>query len=102
MFPFQVIRVDYADPIVYRSKTRNDLKKYILFFSCTVSRTVYLELVPNVTTSEFIRCLKRLITRNGRSKIIYYDNAKAFKKGAKLLQKIIKDEKWHHHLHQEK
>ena len=60
-FPFQVIGVDYAGPIFYRSQTRIDLKAKIILFSCSVSRAVYLELVPNLTTSEFIRCLKRLI-----------------------------------------
>ena len=47
-FPFQVIGVDYTGPI-YRSNTRKDLKGYILLFSCSVSRAVYLELVPNLT-----------------------------------------------------
>ena len=100
-FPFQVKGVDYAGHIFYRSKTRKYLKAYILLFSCSVSRAVYLELVPSLTTSEFIRCLKRLIARTGRPKIIYSGNAKTFIAGAKLLQKINKDEKWHHHLSQE-
>ena len=56
-FPLQVISVNYAGPIFYSSKTRKYLKAYILLFSCSVSRTVYLELVPNLTTSEFIRYL---------------------------------------------
>ena len=53
-FPFQVIVVDYAGPIFYRSKTRNDLKAYILLFSCNVRRAAYLELVPNLTTSNLL------------------------------------------------
>ena len=100
-FPLQVIAADYAGPIFYRSETRKDLKAYILLFSCSVNRALYLELVPNLTTSEIIRCLRRLIARRGRPKIIYFDNVKTFKVGAKLLQKISKDEKWHHHLNQE-
>ena len=100
-FPFQVIGVDYAGPIFYRSKTRKDFKAYILLFSCSVSRAIYLELVPKLTTSEFIRCVKRLIATRGRPKIIYSDNAKTFIAVAKLLQKINKDEKWQHHLNQE-
>ena len=91
--PFQVISVDYAGPIFYRSKTRKYLKEYILLFSCSGSRAVYLELVPNLTTSEFIRCLKRLIARRGRPKIIYCGVAKSFIARAKLLQKINKDKK---------
>ena len=77
------------------------MKAYILLFSCSVSSALYLELVPDITASEFIRCLKRLTDRRGRAKIIYSDNAKTFKAGAKLLHKINKDEKWPHHLSQE-
>ena len=88
MFSFQVTGVDYAGPLFYRSKTRNDLKAYIILLSCSASRAVYKELVPNLTTSEFIKCLKRLIARSGRPKIIFSDNAKTFKAGPKLLQKI--------------
>ena len=65
---------------------------YILLFSCSVSRAVYLQLVPNFT-SEFIRCLKRLMVRRERPKIVYSENVKTFKAEAKLLQKINKDEK---------
>ena len=38
---------------------------------------------------------------NQKRKVIYSDNAKTFKAGAQLLQKINKDEKWHHHLNKE-
>ena len=47
------------------TKTKKELKGYILLFSCSASRDVYFELLPNLTTSEFIRGLKRLIARRG-------------------------------------
>ena len=80
-FPSQVTGVDYACPTFF-SKTRKDLKAYILLFSCSVSRAVYLELVPKLTTSKFIRCLERLIARRGRPKI--KNNVKKFKVVTKL------------------
>ena len=61
--PFQVIGTDYAGPIYYRTKTKKKSKAYILIFSCNVSRPVHLELIPNTTTKEFIKCLKQLIAR---------------------------------------
>ena len=82
-FPFQVIGVDYACPI-FSSKIRKDLKAYILLFSWSVSRDVSFELVPNLTASKFIRCLRRLIARRSRPKI--KNNAKKFKVGTRLLQ----------------
>ena len=99
-FSFQVIGVDYASPIFYRLKTRKDLKAYIIFHSCSVCRAVYLELLPNLGSGEFARCLKRVIASRRRPEIIYSDSAKTFKAGSKLLQKINKDEKCHHNLNQ--
>ena len=52
--------------------------------SCSVKRDVYLELVPNLFTSEFTRCLKTLIAKRRRPKIIYFGNSKTFKAMAKL------------------
>ena len=63
--PFQVIGTDFAGPIYYRTKTKKESKEYILIFSCCVSRAVHLELIPNTTIKEFVKCLKRLIARRG-------------------------------------
>ena len=73
---------------------------YILFHSCSVCRAVYLELLPNLGSGEFARCLKRVIASRRRPEIIYSDSTKTFKAGSKLLQKINKDEKCHHNLNQ--
>ena len=102
-FPFPVIGVDYARPIFYCSNTRKDLKAYILLFLCSVSRAVYLELVPNIT-SEFIRCLKKLIARRGIPKVIYSDYnilVKHSKLGLSCYRRLIRTKKRHHHLNQE-
>ena len=61
--PFQAIGVDYAGPIYYRSKNKALSKSYILLlFSCILwyscsffSRAIRLELVPNLSTQEFIK-----------------------------------------------
>ena len=87
-FPFQDVGADYTGPTFFRSITMKDLTAYIL----AMLRAVYLELVPKVTTSKFIRCLKKLIARRRRN-INYPDNAKTFKTGANMLQKINKDKK---------
>ena len=43
------------------SKGKKDLKAYILLFSCSVSRALHLELMANLSTTKFIKSLKRLI-----------------------------------------
>ena len=75
---------------------------YILLFSCSVNRAVPLELVSSLTTTEFIKSFKRLISRRGKPNIIYSDNAKTFKAGAKWLNGINRDKKFHDFLSKER
>ena len=58
--PFQIIGTNFADSIYYHTKTKKELKAYVLIFSCSVSGAVHLELLPNTTTKELIKSLKRL------------------------------------------
>ena len=90
--PFQVIAVDFAGPIAYRTKGNKDGKAYIILFGCSLTRAVYLELLPNQTMEEFIRSLKQLIARSGRPEKIYSHNGKAFVAAARWLYKIMKEE----------
>ena len=99
--PFQVIGTDFAGPIYYRTKTKKESKACILIFSCSVSRAVHLELTPNTTTQEFIKCLKQLIPRRGKPSTIYSDNTKSFQAATKWLKQIIKSEQLHEHLRKE-
>ena len=55
---------------------------------------MHLELTPNLTTNEFIKCFKRLIARRGRPKTVYSDNAKTFQAAAKWLKLVIKNEEF--------
>ena len=81
--PFSVIGTDYAGPFICKTKGKKDIKVYLLLFTCSLTRAVHLEILPNQTTQEFIQALKRLIARRGRPKVIYSDNAKRFDKASK-------------------
>ena len=93
--PFQVIGVDYVGPIRYRMGGRKDGKAYIVLFACSLTRALYLELLPNLTTDEFLASLKRLIARRGRPQKIYSDNGKTFVAAAKWLKQVEKEERLH-------
>ena len=72
---FQVIVPDFESPTYYHTKrNKKKSKAYILIFSCSVSGAVYLELMSNTTTKEFIKSLKQLIGRRGKPSTIYSDN----------------------------
>ena len=76
--PFKVIGTDYAGPTYYS-----------LVVYC--SRAVHLELLPNQTTSEFMKPFKKLIARRGSPNIVYSDNAKTYVAVAKWIQNIKRD-----------
>ena len=97
--PFEVLGVNFAGPIAYKLKAKKEGKKrieegkaYILLFACSLTRAIHLELLPNQTTEEFIKSLKRLIARRGRPRKIYSDNGKTFTVAAKRLGKVMKAE----------
>ena len=106
--PFQTIGVDYAGPIKYRHK-KSEKKAYILLYSCSLTRAVYLDLLPDLTTEKFIRSFKRLVARRGRPRKVYSDNGKTFVAASKWVKNVMKDEelqnwlarneiKWQFHL----
>jgi len=90
---FQVIGVDFASPLKYRKGKKNEGKVYIVLYSCDLTRGIYLELLPNMKTTEFITSLKRFIAHWRCPEKIYSDNGKTFVGTANLLKTIMSDEK---------
>ena len=91
--PFEVVGVDYAGPIKYVTKRKKEAKTYILLFAYSLTRAVYIELLPDQTIDQFIPCLKKFVARRGRQNKMYSDNAKTFTAMSKWIRDIIKDEK---------
>ena len=48
--PFQVIGVDYACPLQYRISRQREGKAYVLLYACSLTRGVYLDLLPSLET----------------------------------------------------
>ncbi|XP_068720014.1 uncharacterized protein [Montipora capricornis] len=93
--PFNVIGVDFAGPVKYRNKRKEMRKAYVVLYSCSLTRGVFLELLPNLETGEFIKSLKHFIARRGRPSRVYSDNGQTFVAAAKWLKKVQKDEEFH-------
>ena len=91
--PFQVVGVDYAGPIRYRTKTKKEGKAYIILYTCSLTRGLHLELASTMETGEFLGSLKRLIARRGRPEKIYSDNGRTFVGAAKWLRQVMRDER---------
>ena len=71
-------------------------KSYILLFTCSASRAIHLELVPNETAEKFITAFKRLIARREAPEKMYSENAKTFIASCKRVKKLIKSEELNH------
>ena len=66
-----------------------------MLYSCSLTRGVFLELLPSLETTELIKSLKLLIARRGCPSRIYSDNGQTFVAAAKWLKKVQKDERFH-------
>ena len=76
--------------------TRGTAKTYICLFTCATSRTIHLELLPDLiseVSEAFIRGLQRFAGRRGTPVSITSDNAKTFKRANKDLAQLFRTTK---------
>ena len=76
--PYQVIEIDYAGPVRYQSSRKRERKAYILLYACSLTRGIYIDLLPNLEISECLHSLKGFIARRGRPHRIYSDSGRTF------------------------
>ena len=67
--PFEAISVDFAGPIKYVKRRKDEGKAYVLLYGCSLTRAVYLELMPSLDTTKFIERFKQFIKCNTMKKI---------------------------------
>lgn len=89
--PFSSTGVDFAGPFYVRyPSSENSNKVWLCLFTCCVVRAVHLDLVPDMTASAFLRCLKRFVARRGFPRKMISDNGKTFKGAARTLRALMK------------
>ena len=59
---------------------------------------MYLDLLPDQSTTEFLQSLKRFIARKGRPEKVFSDNGKTFIAAASWLKRVRNDEKLNDYL----
>lgn len=91
--PYQVIGVDYTGPIRYRISKQQEGKAHVLLYACSLTRGVYLDLLPNLEMAECLSSLKKFIARRGRPERIYSDNGRTFVGAAEWMKTVMKDER---------
>ena len=96
--PCQTIGVNFAEPIKYLKKPKQEAKSYIVLYACSLTRAVYLELLHSLETQEFLQSFKRLVARKGRPSKVYSDNAKTFVAAVRWLKKAQSDKNFNDYL----
>ena len=48
-YSFQVVGTDFTGPIMYCTKNKREKKSYIFLFTCSLTRAIHLELLPDQT-----------------------------------------------------
>ena len=91
--PFQVVGVDFAGPFIYKKDKRSTGKAYILLYTCSLTRAVYLDLLPSQSLDELLNSIKEFIARRSRPNKIYSDNFSSFVAASKWLKRVWKEEK---------
>ena len=88
--PFMYTAVDFAGPLYLRGTNDSEGRKvWICLFTCCVTRAIHLELVNELSTVAFIRCLKKFSARRGLPRKIVSDNAKTFKAAARAIELML-------------
>ena len=88
--PFYHTGLDFAGPLYVRDTVAADSRKvWICLFTCSVTRAVHLDIVPDMTSQAFIRCFKRFTSRRGFPVRIVSDNAKTFKSARRMIAESL-------------
>ena len=76
--PFSYTGVDYAGPLYvrpdYPAKSRCEQKVWICLYTRCITRAVHIDIVSDLSTPSFIRCLKRFISWRGMPYRMISDN----------------------------
>ena len=96
---FSFTGVDFAGPLLICTKGNATTRKvYICLFTCLVTRAVHLDIVLDMSTETFIRCIKRFAAHRGLPWRFISDNGKTFKAASRFLKLVFKDNTVRDHL----
>ncbi|XP_074645856.1 uncharacterized protein LOC141902115 [Tubulanus polymorphus] len=90
---FSSVGVDFAGPLLIK-ENGSEIKSYIALFTCMITRGIHLELTYSMNAEDFLMSFRRMMNRRGKPAIMYSDNAKTFKKSAKVMIRLYDQKKW--------
>ena len=78
--PYLQVGVDFTGHIVIK-EGKSEKKFYLLIFTCLAIRAIHLELLPDMSTSQFVLAMVRFTNQYGIPTHVYSDNARSFVAG---------------------
>ena len=87
-YPFRTTGIDYMGPFFI--KTPRAEKRYVLFFTCLVTRAVHIEVTAKLNTDDTFLAIRRFICRRSQPQSIRSDNATTFVSANKDLKAALK------------
>lgn len=85
-------------PLKYRKNAKTEGKAHVLLYACTLTQALFLALLPNLETTEFLVSFKHLIARYGRLQQVCSDNRQTFISAPKWIKQVMQDEKFQNFL----
>ncbi|XP_077989886.1 uncharacterized protein LOC144444347 [Glandiceps talaboti] len=88
--PFTYTGLDYLGPMYIKDNTEI-CKVWICLFTCLAVRAIHMEIIRDLSTDQFLLCLRRFIARYGTPKEVTSDNAPQFKLAKTTADKLWRD-----------
>lgn len=93
--PFQHVGVDYTGHLWVKDGVSDKIiKMFILVFTCLNIRAVHFELLPNMSSKNFILAFQRFCNMYSIPQYLYSDNAKSLLKGGSILENSLQSEEF--------
>ena len=89
--PFSTVGVDFAGPFLVRKEGKQMEKVYIVFYTCSVTRAVHLDLFEDKSAPVFLRSFRKFVARRRMPALVAVDHAKAFRTSKNFFMKLHSD-----------
>ncbi|XP_046632671.1 uncharacterized protein LOC124312218 [Daphnia pulicaria] len=87
--PFTRTAIDLFGPFEVGLIRNRTAKRWGVLFTCMVTRAVFLELVPSLSTSDFLLALRKFISLYRKPEVIHSDNGTNFVGAERVLREAV-------------
>ena len=85
--PYTYTGIDYFGPLFIKSMKERQ-KVWVCLYTCLVTRAIHLEMMHDMSTSQFLLGFRRFVARHGKPRKVISDNAAQFKLASDTIKKL--------------